>query len=183
MGWLAHWRARRSARSALVTARPAPGRPSCAKDSAGYPSSSRGKTADCPAPPEPFGRPRIANDLCVAPRARCSRHLLPPAWPKPLRRGEGPRRALTSSASRRRDAEVISGTGRQRRPFGAEVLHRTHCSRNRTPRRRVLAGTGGAFQPAPAKDSAGTGDVFQPGPATNISRDRRQSLAGTGEGF
>jgi uncharacterized damage-inducible protein DinB len=43
----------------------------------GFPRPSRGNTAGDLAPPEPKGHQRIANDLGVAPRARCYRHQLP----------------------------------------------------------------------------------------------------------
>src|SRR5512141_2677490 len=46
-----------------------------------------GNEADGLAPPEPFGRQRIADDLCVTRRVRSLWHLSPP-------------RALISSASR-----------------------------------------------------------------------------------
>jgi hypothetical protein len=65
-------------------------------------SSRRGNAADCPAPPEPSGRRRIANDLCGVARVRCEPHL-------------PPRRDLTSFASRRRAATAIPAAGAPRR--------------------------------------------------------------------
>ena len=80
-----------------------------------------------PAPPEPSGRPRIANDLGVAPRARCFRYLLP-------------RRALSSSASHGRATAAIPGTGHELgdrgRVTASRLVERATRPRHRHPLRR-----------------------------------------------